>query len=280
MSLATTFTDAEFTYISDMVRQRSAIVLEPGKEYLVEARLAPLVRELGLESIGALVTRLRLPAGAALADRVTEAMTTNETSFFRDVAPFQALRTTVVPPLLKARAAQRRLRVWCAASSSGQEPYSIAMTLDDAFPELRDWDVSITATDLSKEMVARGRSGLYKALEVNRGLPAPMLVRYFTKVGVDYQLKDEIRSLVEFTELNLIGTWPAFPTFDIVFLRNVLIYFDVDTKRTIIGRVKRLLAPDGYLFLGAAETTMNIDDGFERVPVDRAGCYRRTSNGV
>jgi chemotaxis protein methyltransferase CheR len=280
MSPATTFTDAEFSYISDVVRRRSAIVLEPGKEYLVEARLAPLVRELGLDSIGALVARLRLPTGAGLADRVTEAMTTNETSFFRDVAPFQALRTTVVPPLLKARAAQRRLRVWCAASSSGQEPYSIAMTLDDAFPELAGWDVSIAGTDLSKEMVERGRSGLYKALEVNRGLPAPMLVKYFTKVGVDYQLKDELRSRVEFTELNLIGAWPAFATFDIVFLRNVLIYFDVDTKRTIIGRVKRLLAPDGYLFLGAAETTLNIDDGFERVPVERAGCYRRTSNGV
>ena len=261
-------------------RQRSAIVLDPGKEYLVEARLAPLVRELGLDSIGALVARLRLPAGSALADRVTEAMTTNETSFFRDVAPFQALRTTVVPPLLKARVGQRRLRVWCAASSSGQEPYSIAMTLDDAFPELAGWDVSITATDLSKEMVERGRAGLYKALEVNRGLPAPMLVKYFTKIGVDYQLKDRVRSMVEFTELNLIGAWPAFGSFDIVFLRNVLIYFDVDTKRTIIGRVKRLLAPDGYLFLGAAETTMNIDDGFERVPVERAGCYRRTSNGV
>src|SRR5437867_1232941 len=171
MSPATTFTDAEFTYISAIVRQRSAIVLEPGKEYLVEARLAPLVRELGLASIGALVARLRLPTGTALADRVTEAMTTNETSFFRDVAPFQALRTTTLPPLVKARAAERRLRIWCAASSSGQEPYSIAMTVDDAFPELADWDVSIAATDLSKEMLERGRSGRYKALEVNRGLP-------------------------------------------------------------------------------------------------------------
>jgi chemotaxis protein methyltransferase CheR len=277
--MTTTFTDAEFTYISDMVRTRSAIVLEPGKEYLVEARLTPLVRELGLESIGALVAKLRQPAaGVGLAERVTEAMTTNETSFFRDVAPFQALRTEVLPAAIAARATQRRLRIWCAASSSGQEPYSIAMTIADAFPELLGvWDVKILATDLSSVMVERGRAGLYKALEVNRGLPAPMLVRYFTKVGVDYQLKPEIRSRVEFSELNLIGAWPAFPTFDIVFLRNVLIYFDVDTKRTIIGRVKRLLAPDGYLFLGAAETTMNIDDGFQRVPVERAGCYRRTT---
>ena len=275
--MTTTFTDAEFTYISDIVRARSAIVLEPGKEYLVEARLAPLVRELGLESIGALVAKLRQPTGTTLADRVTEAMTTNETSFFRDVSPFQALRTAILPALIKARASSRRLRIWCAASSSGQEPYSIAMTIDDAFPELRGWDVQIIATDLSKEMVERGKAGVFKALEVNRGLPAPMLVKYFTKVGVDYEIKPGIRSLVQFSELNLIGAWPAFPTFDIVFVRNVLIYFDVDTKRTIIGRVKRLLAPDGNLFLGAAETTMNLDDGFERLPLERAGCYRRTT---
>ena len=274
--MTTTFTDAEFTYISDMVRTRSAIVLEPGKEYLVEARLAPLVRELGLESIGALVTRLRQGTGG-LADRVTEAMTTNETSFFRDVAPFQALRTSVLPTLLESRKVQRSLRIWCAASSSGQEPYSIAMTIEDAFPQMRDWNLQIVATDLSPAMVERGRSGVYKALEVNRGLPAPMLIKYFTKVGVDYELKPEIRSMVDFSELNLICAWPAFPTFDIVFLRNVLIYFDVETKRTIFGRVKRLLAPDGFLFLGAAETTMNIDDGFERLPIERAGCYRRTN---
>ena len=274
--MTTTFTDAEFTYISDMVRIRSAIVLEAGKEYLVEARLAPLVRELGLESIGALVTKLRQGNGG-LAERVTEAMTTNETSFFRDVAPFQALRTSVLPSLVEARKVQRSLRIWCAASSSGQEPYSIAMTIEDAFPQLRDWNLQIVATDLSPAMVERGRSGVYKALEVNRGLPAPMLIKYFTKVGVDYELKPEIRSMVDFSELNLIGAWPAFPTFDIVFLRNVLIYFDVENKRTIFGRVKRLLAPDGFLFLGAAETTMNIDDGFERLPIERAGCYRRTT---
>ena len=274
--MTTTFTEAEFTYISEMVRTRAAIVLEPGKEYLVEARLAPLVRELGLESIGALVTKLRQGSGGTLADRVTEAMTTNETSFFRDVAPFQALRTSVLPSVIEARKVQRSLRIWCAASSSGQEPYSIAMIIADAFPQVRDWDLQIIATDLSPAMVERGRAGVYKALEVNRGLPAPMLVKYFTKVGVDYALKPEIRSMVNFSELNLIGSWPAFPTFDIVFLRNVLIYFDVDTKRMIFGRVKRLLAPDGFLFLGAAETTMNIDDGFERLPFERAGCYRRT----
>lgn len=274
--MTTTFSDAEFTYISDMVRTRSAIVLEPGKEYLVEARLAPLVRELGLESIGALVTKLRQGNGG-LAEKVTEAMTTNETSFFRDVAPFQALRTLVLPSLVETRKVQRSLRIWCAASSSGQEPYSIAMTIEDDFPQLRGWNLQIVATDLSPAMVERGRSGVYKALEVNRGLPAPMLIKYFTKVGVDYELKAEIRSMVDFSELNLIGAWPAFPPFDIVFLRNVLIYFDVETKRTIMGRVKRLLAPDGYLFLGAAETTMNIDDGFERLPLERAGCYRRTT---
>ncbi|HEX6382990.1 MAG TPA: protein-glutamate O-methyltransferase CheR [Acidimicrobiia bacterium] len=273
--MTTTFSDAEFTYISDMVRTRSAIVLEPGKEYLVEARLAPLVRELGLESIGALVTKLRQGNGG-LAEKVTEAMTTNETSFFRDVAPFQALRTLVLPSLVETRKVQRSLRIWCAASSSGQEPYSIAMTIEDDFPQLRGWNLQIVATDLSPAMVERGRSGVYKALEVNRGLPAPMLIKYFTKVGVDYELKAEIRSMVDFSELNLIGAWPAFPPFDIVFLRNVLIYFDVETKRTIFGRVKRLLAPDGFLFLGAAETTMNIDDGFERLPIERAGCYRRT----
>ena len=267
----TTLAPPDFEYVAQLVRRRSAIVLEPGKEYLVEARLAPLAKELGLGGPTELVAKLRGDSGP-LAERVTEAMTTNETSFFRDLQPFDVLRRDVVPDLLERRASSRRLRIWCGASSSGQEPYTIAMVLDQ-IPGLAGWDVEMLGTDISPEMVERARAGRYSQLEVNRGLPAPFLVKYFERDGTGYQLKEGIRRMVQYRLLNLAEPWPALGTFDIVFMRNVLIYFDVETKREIFGRIRRVLAPDGYLFLGAAETTVNIDAGFERLPRERAGCY-------
>jgi chemotaxis protein methyltransferase CheR len=268
---------ADFQFVSTLVRQRSAIVLEPEKSYLLEARLSPLARSEGFASIEAMVLQMRAQPFNGLHRKVVEAMTTNETSFFRDLHPFEALKTVVIPEVLKHRQAERKLSIWCAASSSGQEPYTIAMTLMDHFPQLASWTVRILATDISSEMVARSRAGRYGQIEVNRGLPANLLVKYFEKKGMEWVVRPEVQKLCEFRELNLIEPWGALPPMDVVFLRNVLIYFDVDTKRTILNNVRKVLQPWGYLFLGGAETTINLGDTFNRVQFDRAGCYRLKS---
>jgi chemotaxis protein methyltransferase CheR len=264
----------DFAYISSFVRQSSAIVLEPGKEYLVDSRLAPVLREHGLPSISALVGELKRSSGGVLHTRVVEAMTTNETSFFRDVAPFDGMRTQILPDLIQSRSTERRLRIWCGAASSGQEPYSLAMLILEHFPQLAGWDVRIIATDLSREILDRARAGRYSQLEVNRGLPAPMLVKYFERSGTEWSVKAPVRKLVQFEEMNLVRPWKALPASDVVFMRNVLIYFDVPTKRDILARVRTVLRPDGYLFLGSAETTMNIDANFARVSLGKSSCYR------
>ncbi|HWA55735.1 MAG TPA: protein-glutamate O-methyltransferase CheR [Gemmatimonadales bacterium] len=268
---------ADFQFVSSLVRQRSAIVLEPEKAYLLEARLSPLARAEGFASIEAMITRMRAQPYNGLHRKVVEAMTTNETSFFRDLHPFDALKTVVLPEVMKQRQAERRLSIWCAASSSGQEPYTIAMTLLDHFPQLASWNVRILATDISSEMIARSKAGRYGQIEVNRGLPANLLVKYFEKKGMEWVVKPELQRLCEFRELNLIEPWGLLPPMDVVFLRNVLIYFDVDTKRTILNNVRKVLQPWGYLFLGGAETTINLGDVFNRVQFDRAGCYRLKS---
>lgn len=202
-------------------------------------------------------------------------MTTNETSFFRDLHPFETLRTTVLPDVIARRASERRLHLWSAACSSGQEPYTIALVLREHFPALAGWTVRLVATDLSREILARARAGRYSQLEVNRGLPAPLLTKHFTREGMEWQLKDEVRRMVEFRELNLLEAWSGLADLDIVFIRNVLIYFDQDIKRGILGRVHRALRPGGYLFLGGAETTLNLDDRFERLHIGKTPCYRR-----
>ncbi len=267
-------TTADFDYIRDVVRRRSAIVLEPGKEYLVESRLVPLARKEGEQTIGQLVTRMRREGDGPLLGRVVDAMTTNETSFFRDNHPFDALQRLVLPELIKARGKDRRLSIWCAAASSGQEPYSITMLLKDALQLHPGWRVSLLATDISQDVLDRTRDGRYTQLEVNRGLPVAMLVRYFDRVGTHWQVKQEMRSMVQTRLLNLALPLPAIGAFDVVFLRNVLIYFDAPTKRAVLQRVRQVLRPDGYLFLGGAETTLGIDDAFERVVLDRATAYR------
>ncbi len=267
-------TPRDFEYIQTLVRERSAIQLEAGKEYLAESRLAPIVRSLGLSTLGDLIGKLRSEPAGALTSRVVEAMTTNETSFFRDLQPFEALRSTIVPALIKARSSERVLNLWCAASSSGQEPYTVMMVLRENFPQLLEWRIRFLATDLSTEMLRRSREGIYSQLEVNRGLPAKLLLKYFEKRGTDWQIAKSLRESIEFTELNLAGHWPAMPPLDIIFIRNVLIYFDLPTKRTILGRMKKLLRPDGYLFLGGAETTLNVDEGFRREAADKSFVYR------
>jgi chemotaxis protein methyltransferase CheR len=267
-------TDA-FNFICSLVRDRSAIELEPNKAYLVDARLTPVARENGMSSIGELVAAVRRPGSQDLTRQVVEAMTTNETSFFRDLHPFDALKTHVLPELIAKRSNQRTITIWSCACSSGQEPYTIAMILREHFPMLNGWTVKLFGTDLSSQILSRAREGLFNQTEVNRGLPASLLVKYFQKDGLQWRIKDEIRKMVEFREANLAQPFsPSHPTSDIVFLRNVLIYFSPETKKGILKKVRQVLHPDGYLFLGGAETTMNLDASFERVPLGKAVCYR------
>ncbi|GGI08130.1 CheR family methyltransferase [Egicoccus halophilus] len=271
----TTLTASDLTYLRELVRQRSAIVIDESKSYLLESRLAPVARRNGLGSLTELVARLRTQRSGPLHDLVVDAMTTNETSFFRDLHPWTALEKVWIPELVQKRAAQRTLTFWNAACSSGQEPYSLAMMLRDRFPHIVDsWNIRIIATDLSAEMLGRSAAGRYTQLEVNRGLPAPLLVKHFRRDGQYWQIREQLRGMVEFRSLNLVSTWPFVPQVDVIFLRNVLIYFDLPTKQQILGKVREVLRPDGLLMLGTAETTLNVDDRFERITVDRATAYR------
>lgn len=272
-------TDLEF--VRSFVYARSAIVVGADKTYLVQDRLSGVARDVGIESLRALVARLRCTPDGLLHTRVVEAMTTNETSFFRDVHPFEVLRDRLLPELVQRRAGVRRLAIWSAACSTGQEPYSIAMLLREHFPQLDDWQVRICASDLSGEVLLRAEDGIYTLFEANRGLPAHMLTRWFRTCPGGVQLDETIRRQVEFYRMNLTATWPTLPMMDVVFLRNVMVYFDVETKRAILAKVRQILRPDGYLFLGGAETTLYLDDAFERVPgIDRAICYRLRGAGA
>lgn len=265
---------SEFTFISQLVRQRAAIVLEPGKEYLVESRLASLAAREGEGDFARLVTRLQQDRSGQLATEVVDAMTTNETLFFRDAHPFEALRHHVLPQLLALRAPTRRLRVWCGASSSGQEPYSIAMVLHEELAKHPGWDVSLLATDINAEMLARTEEGRYSQLEVNRGLPIASLMKHFEKRGTHWHVKDVLRAMIRTQPLNLAEPFPRFGPFDVVFLRNVLIYFAPEVKRQVLDRVRAVLHPEGYLFLGGSETTLTIDDSWERVRLGDSTAYR------
>lgn len=266
-------TAADFDFVRLIVRADSAIALEPGKEYLVESRLSALARLEGAASVEAIIAALRQRPTGDLRYKVVEAMTTNETSFFRDVTPFEALRTHIIPDLMARRADRRQLRIWCGAASTGQEPFSLAMLLREHFPALDAWQVKITATDLSRDVLEKASAGRYTQLEVNRGLPAPMLIKYFERDGIAWRVKPVLRSMITFREMNLIGAWNVGEV-DLVLLRNVLIYFDLDVKRRIFANLRRILCPEGYLLLGSAESTMNIDDNFRRVPIGRANSYQ------
>ena len=262
-------------FVRHLVYQQSAIVLEADKGYLVDARLTSVAMAAGSPSVSHLVDRLRVERNNGLHQKVVEALTTNETSFFRDVHPFEGLRTVVLPELCPKRATtSRRLNIWSAACSSGQEIYTIAMMLRTDFPALATWQLGLYATDLSTAMVERTKQGKFSQLEVNRGLPAKYL-RHFRRVGVEWQIGDEFRSMVQASAMNLATPWPrTLPAMDVIFLRNVLIYFDVETKKRILRQARELLRPDGFLFLGGAESPLNLDDGFERIPLGQAGCYR------
>ena len=264
----------DFAFVKDLVYREAGIFLEAGKDYLVEARLSGLLRKLEAESVAELIGRLRQSGSGELKRIVIEAMTTNETSFFRDGKPFDILRTNILPELIARRSATRSLSLWCAASSTGQEPYTIAMILSEVLPDLPRWNINFIASDISREMVARCKAGRFSQIEISRGLPSTALVKHFVKHGLEWEISPKLRSMIKFREQNLLHPWPDLQNLDIVFIRNVLIYFDTDTKKQILGRIRRLMKPDGYLFLGGAETTLNLDDGFDRLPADRSGCYR------
>lgn len=264
----------DFDYLRQLMRQQTSIVLDAGKEYIAESRLAQLVYKEGFSSVQDLVQQLRSNSFSTLHRRVVNAMMNNETWFFRDLLPFEALRKRVLPDLTSVRGTERTIQIWSAACSVGQEPYSIAMMIRENFPELRTWNIRIMATDVSTSALERAAAGRYSQLEVNRGLPIHLLMRYFSRDGVEWVLSDEIRQMVEFKQMNLAEAWPMLPTMDVVMLRNVLIYFDVPIKKEILGRLRRQLRPDGYMFLGSAETTLNLDENFDRVQYETTAFYR------
>lgn len=259
-----------FTWVADLVRRRSAIQLEAGKEYLVESRLMPLARAAGLPDVDTYVRGVKAAATPSALQAVVEALTTNETSWMRDAQPFQTLSRHIIPAVVAERPGAV-VKIWSAACSSGQEPYSIAMTLEDLVAARR---LQILGTDLNQKMVERSRAGRYNQLEVNRGLPAPMLVKHFTRNGADWEVSAALKATTTFAQHNLLDPPPTHGPFDVVFLRNVLIYFDLATKREVLRKIRQVLRPGGFLLLGAAETTIGIDDGWERISHERGSVYR------
>jgi chemotaxis protein methyltransferase CheR len=258
-----------------MVRADAAIVLEAGKEYLVESRLLPVARREGHPNLDAFIdAAMKSSPGSPIRYLIVDALTTNETLFFRDFHPFEALRQEIMPKVIEARQRDRRITIWSAAASTGQEAYSIAMLIRDHFPQVAGWDVKIIGTDLSTTTLDVARAGSYSQLEVNRGLPAPCLVKHFQKVDGRWVIKEELRRMTDFRQMNLIQSWPAMPQFDLVFIRNVLIYFDTATKQQILKKIKGTLLPHGLLFLGTAETTINIDPEWAPTPVGKATVFR------
>ncbi len=265
----------DYQFLKNLVYKDSAIVLGDDHAYLLEARLGPLAQLEGVADVTALVRVLQKAADPALRRRVVETMTTNETSFFRDIQPFEVLKNTILPELVKKRATERSLRIWSGAASTGQEACSLAMTLLEHQRDVAlGWDVQILGTDLSSRVVERAKSGLYSQLEVNRGLPAPMLMKHFTRSGVQWQTSSAVQRLVQYRVMNLAAAWPLMPQFDIIFLRNVLIYFDMDTRRAIFTRLRNCLRKDGVLFIGGAESIREADDAFECVRAGSTHYYR------
>ena len=265
-------TPLDYDFLRNALKQRSGLVLSADKQYLVESRLLPVARKAGLASLGELVEALRPGGNEALMNSVVEAMATNESFFFRDKIPFEHFRAIVMPALLAARRASRTIRIWCAAASTGQEPYSLAMCLKQMERDLAGWRVEILATDLSNEVLEKARAGIYSQFEVQRGLPIQLLIKHFTQVGELWQISPDIRAMVKFRQLNLLSSFTNLGTFDLIFCRNVLIYFDQQTKINVLEALARVVACDGYLVLGAAETVVGLTESF-KVVGDKHGLY-------
>ena len=265
-------TPVEYDYLRTFLKSRSGLVLSDEKQYLIESRLLPVARKNGLASISALVAKLKEPGSQMIAEAVVEAMTTNESFFFRDKLPFEHFTQTMMPAMLANRARDKRLRIWCAAASTGQEPYSLAMCLKEMESKIAGWRIEILGTDLSNEVLTKARTGLYSQFEVQRGLPINHLLKFFTQQGDVWQIGADIRSMVQYRKLNLLEPFTALGQFDIVFCRNVLIYFDNHTKVDILSRIQKTMPDDGFLVLGAAETVVGLTDVFRAMP-DKRGLY-------
>jgi len=266
----------DFQFLAKLVKDRSGLVLTQDKAYLLESRLMPVARKRGMKGLEDLVSSLKTRMDNALADEITEAMTTNESFFFRDIKPFDIFRDTILPNLLKTRASKKSFRIWCAAASSGQEPYSIAMVLKEAAAQLAGWRYEIIGTDISREMLEKAKAGLYSQFEVQRGLPVQHLVKYFKKRDDLWQIDSSLRGVVQYKEFNLLDDMSSLGTFDVVFCRNVLIYFDQQTKGVVLEKIAKQMSNDGVLYLGGAETVLGISEAFKPVPGLR-GIYSRTT---
>jgi chemotaxis protein methyltransferase CheR len=265
-------TPLDYEYLRKVLKDLSGLDLSADKQYLIESRLLPLARKSGLSDIGELVQKMKA-GSSALTDRVVEAMTTNETFFFRDKVPFEHFRDAIIPEMLRARAGRNSIRIWCAAGSTGQEPYSIAMCLKEMGALLAGWRIEILATDLSQEVLEKSKSGIYSQFEVQRGLPIQLLVKYFKQIGELWEINPDLRGMVQHRQLNLLRDFSHLGAFDVVFCRNVLIYFDQETKTNIFARLAKAMEPDAFLVLGAAETVVGLTEAFKPFP-DRRGLYR------
>jgi chemotaxis protein methyltransferase CheR len=268
--------EEDFDLLANLVKQRSGLTLSRDKAYLLESRLMPVARKLGLPDLEALAKHMRDKRDEKVAATITEAMTTNETFFFRDQKPFDLFRKAVLPHLITARATKKHIRIWSAASSTGQEAYSLAMILTEEAAKMPGWKFDIVGTDLSNEVVDKAKAGVYNQFEVQRGLPVTMLMKFFKQDGERWQISENIRNMVQYRTMNLLGDWGMMGQFDVVFCRNVLIYFDPPTKTKILERVSQCMPPDGVLFLGGAEAVLGITDRFRIVEAHK-GLYVPTT---
>lgn len=263
---------ADFELYKSLLHEKSGLVITPDKSYLLDSRLTPIAKKWNYPTLEMMTLQLRAIPDPKLVKDIVEAMTTNETSFFRDTKPFTLFQETLLPHMIQNRVARKKVRIWCAACSSGQEPYSLSMILKDKEAQLKGWQFEIVATDLSEDILAQARKGLYSQFEVQRGLPIQYLMKYFTQTGEAWQLKDEIMNMVKFSTFNLLDDMSRMGQFDIIFCRNVLIYFDEKNKAQILGRIEKQLDKDGFLLLGGAETVLGITDKFIPMP-EKRGLY-------
>lgn len=268
---------ADFELYKSLLYDKSGLVITPDKSYLLDSRLTPIAKKWNYPSLEMMTLQLRALPDPKLVKDIVEAMTTNETSFFRDTKPFQLFQDVILPHMIQSRAVKKTVRIWCAACSSGQEPYSLAMILKDKEAQLKGWRFEIVATDLSDEILDQARKAVYSQFEVQRGLPIQYLMKYFTQTGETWALKDDIKSMIKFSAFNLLDDMGRLGTFDVVFCRNVLIYFDEKTKGGILGRIEKQLDKDGFLLLGGAETVLGITDKFVPMP-EKRGLYIKNPN--
>lgn len=263
----------DFEFVRKFIKDQAGIVLDSDKMYLVEARLNPIAKEVGLSSLEDLIHEIKFKTAHDIKLKMIDALTTNETLFFRDTHPFEALKNTVLPEIISRKQNEKKLNIWCAAASSGQEPYTIAMILNEHKDKLKDWNINFVASDISETMLEKAKAGIYNQFEVNRGLPVNYLFKYFDKDGDHWQIKKEIRDMIDFKKINLTKPW-TMSGMDLIFIRNVLIYFSIDTKKDILQRLEKTLHPEGFCFLGGTETTLGINNRFERAGINNLPCYK------